>query len=142
MRALEKKLIRDFMRLWAQGLAIALVLASGVSIFILSFGMFQALTDTRAAYYERSRFADIFIQVRRAPKSLEAEMAAISGVFAVACQSLGALALYVLPSDAPARWVRSHAGPDPGDTRASRPAAGRRAWCGGRVAGWSHYCAA
>ena len=66
MRALEKKLYRNLFRLWAQGLAIALVLACGVSIFIMSVGMFQALTDTRAAYYERNRFADVFAQLRRA----------------------------------------------------------------------------
>lgn len=83
MRALERKLFRDFFRLWAQGLAIALVLACGVSIFLMSFGMFLALTDTRAAYYERNRFADVFAQVRRAPKSLIPEIAAIEGVYTV-----------------------------------------------------------
>ena len=89
MRALEKKLFRDFLRLWAQGLAIALVLACGVSIFILSFGMFTALTDTRAAYYERNRFADVFATMRRAPKSLTPEIASIEGVFAVEARVTG-----------------------------------------------------
>ena len=32
MTALDRKLIRDFRRLWAQALAIALVLACGVAI--------------------------------------------------------------------------------------------------------------
>ena len=49
MRALEKKMFRDFLRLWSQGLAIALVMACGVSIFLMSYGMFIALTDTRDA---------------------------------------------------------------------------------------------
>jgi putative ABC transport system permease protein len=96
MRALEKKLFRDFLRLWAQGLAIALVLASGVSIFVLSFGMYQALTDTRDAYYERNRFADVFTQLRRAPKSLEQEIAAIDGVFAIETRVTG-IAILDLP---------------------------------------------
>ena len=61
MQALDRKLIRDFRRLWAQALAIALVLACGVAILQTSFGMSQALEDTRAAYYERNRFADIFV---------------------------------------------------------------------------------
>ncbi len=89
MRALDKKLFRDFLRLWAQGLAIALVLACGVSILLMSFGMYLALTDTRAAYYERNRFADVFASVRRAPKSLEPEIAAIPGVWAVETRVTG-----------------------------------------------------
>ncbi|MDU8913678.1 ABC transporter permease [Aestuariicoccus sp. MJ-SS9] len=89
MRALEKKLLRDFLRLWSQGLAIALVLGCGVSIFIMSFGMFQALNDTRAAYYERNRFAEVFAAVRRAPKSLVPEIAAIDGVYAVETRVTG-----------------------------------------------------
>ncbi len=83
MRSLEKKLFRDFLRLWAQGLAIALVLACGVAIFLMSFGMFKALTDTRDAYYERNRFADVFATLRRAPLSLVPEIEAIDGVYAV-----------------------------------------------------------
>lgn len=93
MRALEKKLFRNLFRLWAQGLAIALVLACGVSIFIMSVGMFQALTDTRAAYYERNRFADVFAQLRRAPKNLEVEIAAIDGVMATETRVTGSAIL-------------------------------------------------
>lgn len=89
MRALEKKLFRDFFRLWAQGLAIALVLACGVSIFLMSFGMFDALSNTRDAYYERNRFADVFATLRRAPKSLEPEIAGIEGVLAVETRVTG-----------------------------------------------------
>ncbi len=93
MRALERKLFRDFFRLWAQGLAIALVLACGVSILLMSLGMFVALTDTRAAYYERNRFADIFTTLRRAPKSLEPEIAAIPGVYAYETRVTGSAIL-------------------------------------------------
>jgi putative ABC transport system permease protein len=67
MQALDKKLLRDFARLWLQGLAIAVVLACGVAILLTAFGMNTALTDTRDAYYERNRFADIFTDTRRAP---------------------------------------------------------------------------
>ncbi|MDJ0627858.1 MAG: ABC transporter permease [Rhodobacter sp.] len=93
MRALERKLFRDFFRLWAQGLAIALVLACGVSIFLMSFGMFLALTDTRDAYYERNRFADVFASLRRAPKSLIPEIEAIEGVYAVEARVSGSAIL-------------------------------------------------
>ncbi len=69
MRALDRKLLRDFRRLWAQTLAIALVLACGVAVILMSVGMSAALDDTRAAYYERNRFAEVFAQARRAPRA-------------------------------------------------------------------------
>ena len=69
MRALDKKLLRDFRRLWAQALAIALVLACGVAILLTTYGMYGALEDTRSAYYERNRFADVFADANRVPKS-------------------------------------------------------------------------
>ncbi|MGI9393442.1 MAG: ABC transporter permease, partial [Boseongicola sp.] len=93
MRALEKKLFRDFLRLWSQGLAIALVMGCGVSIFLMSFGMFTALTDTRDAYYERNRFAEVFATLRRAPKSLAPEIAEIEGVFSVETRVTGSAIL-------------------------------------------------
>ncbi|WP_208349566.1 ABC transporter permease [Pseudaestuariivita rosea] len=80
MQAIDRKLLRDFKRLWVQALAIALVLACGVTILLTSLGMYQALTETRAAYYERNRFADVFAETRRAPISLMQEIADIDGV--------------------------------------------------------------
>ena len=50
MHALDRKLLRDFIRLWAQALAIAMVLACGVAALLTSFGMYQALGDSRDAY--------------------------------------------------------------------------------------------
>ncbi|MBK1636618.1 ABC transporter permease [Rhodovulum adriaticum] len=93
MQALDKKLLRDFRRLWAQALAIALVLACGVAIFLTSFGMYRALQDTRAAYYERNRFADVFAETRRAPDTLTREIAAIPGVAGVEARVTGSVIL-------------------------------------------------
>lgn len=89
MHAIDRKLLRDFRRLWAQVLAIALVLACGVAILITSFGMYRALDDTRTAYYERNRFADVFSAARRAPLSLLGEIAAIPGVQGVETRVTG-----------------------------------------------------
>ena len=83
MRALDKKLLRDFRRLWAQGLSIARVLACGVAVLLISYGMYGALQNTRSAYYERNRFADIFASATRAPRTLKDEIAGIEGVWAV-----------------------------------------------------------
>jgi putative ABC transport system permease protein len=43
MRALDLKLMRDFRRLWAQGLAVALVVACGVATLILAIGAYRSL---------------------------------------------------------------------------------------------------
>ncbi|RXV58710.1 ABC transporter permease [Roseovarius sp. A46] len=80
MTALDRKLIRDFRRLWAQALAIALVLACGVAILLTTFGTFMSLEDTRNAYYERNRFADVFAEASRAPRWLMQEIQQIQGV--------------------------------------------------------------
>ena len=77
---LDRKLLRDFRRLWVQLVAIALVLGCGVAIMLISLGMYGALGETRQAYYERNRFADVFVSTRRAPESLMSEVRAIPGV--------------------------------------------------------------
>jgi putative ABC transport system permease protein len=83
MRTLDIKLFRDLVRLWAQALAIAFVIAGGVATLILAVGSYRSLDDTRAAYYERYRFADVFAAARRAPRTLVdqiAEIPAVAGV--------------------------------------------------------------
>ena len=82
MNALDRKLLRDFQRLWAQALAIALVLACGVAILLTTFGTYISLEDTRSAYYERNRFADVFADANRAPLWLMQEVRQIDGVLA------------------------------------------------------------
>jgi putative ABC transport system permease protein len=89
MHALDLKLLRDFKRLWVQAIAIALVLACGVAILLTSVGMYKALSETRTAYYERNRFADVFAQTTRAPLSLLAEIARIDGVMNVEARIAG-----------------------------------------------------
>ncbi len=83
MRVLDKKLIRDFKRLWAQSLAVSLVLACGVATLILAVGAYRSLDETRNAYYERYRFAHLFASVERAPDALSSRIAAINGVAGV-----------------------------------------------------------
>jgi len=93
MHALDKKLFRDFRRLWVQALAIALVMAGGVAVLLMSLGMSRALDETRAAYYERNRFAQIFADARSVPKSILAEIRAIPGVAAVEARVTGVATL-------------------------------------------------
>ncbi|SMX38796.1 ABC transporter permease [Maliponia aquimaris] len=86
MHAMDIKLLRDFRRLWLQGLAIALVLAAGVTVILMSVGMGRALNDTRAAYYDTNRFAHVFASARRAPDSLVHDLRDIEGVVQVETQ--------------------------------------------------------
>lgn len=80
LRPLTIKLLRDLWRLRAQSVAIALVIAAGVGMVIMSFGMIRSLEATRATYYERYRFADVFAPVRRAPDSLIEAARGLPGV--------------------------------------------------------------
>ncbi len=89
MQVLDIKLFRDFRRLWVQVLAIAMVLACGVAIVLTSFGMYRALGDTRQAYYERNRFADVFVAAKRAPQSLLPDLRRVAGVQAVEARITG-----------------------------------------------------
>ncbi|HEY8593964.1 MAG TPA: FtsX-like permease family protein [Devosiaceae bacterium] len=80
MRALDKKLLRDFRRLWAQALAIALVMAAGVMTLLIGIGTYRALSETRTAYYQRYEFADLFARAGRTPNAVLGRVAAIDGV--------------------------------------------------------------
>jgi putative ABC transport system permease protein len=97
MHALDLKLFRDLRRLWAQALAIALVIAGGVASLIMAVGSYRSLDDTRAAYYERYQFADVFALVRRAPRGLVERIAGIPGVIAVDAR-IAKLALLDIPN--------------------------------------------
>ncbi|MGB8816900.1 MAG: ABC transporter permease [Rhizobiaceae bacterium] len=77
---LDRKLYRDVLRMWAQVLAVALVMACGVATIIIAVGASRSLEETRAAFYDRYRFGNIFAGAVRAPLGLHDEIAAISGV--------------------------------------------------------------
>lgn len=97
MAVLDLKLIRDLQRLWAQALAIALVVAGGVATLVLAVGSYRSLDETRTAYYERYRFADVFALVKRAPKTLLTAVREIPGVAAVDAR-IAKLALLDIPN--------------------------------------------
>lgn len=83
MRALNLKLIRNLWKLRGQVLAIAVVIASGVAVLVMSLSALQALQETAAAYYERQRFADLFATVKRAPQRLVERISTLPGVRSV-----------------------------------------------------------
>lgn len=80
---LDRKLLRDLLRLKWQVLAIALLVACGVSVSVMAFSAQRALAEARQAFYEDTRFADVFAQARRAPLSRARALAHVDGVTAV-----------------------------------------------------------
>jgi putative ABC transport system permease protein len=96
MSPLHRKLLRDLVRIWPQALAIALVMAAGTATLILGVGAHGALAETRAAYYERNRFADVFANLTRAPQVVADEIAQIPGIAAVETR-IAKIALLDLP---------------------------------------------
>ena len=78
--ALDRKLLRDLVRMWSQALTIALVVASGVGGFITSLSAVDSLVLARDRFYAQERFADVFATVKRAPDALEESLRAIRGV--------------------------------------------------------------
>jgi putative ABC transport system permease protein len=80
MKRLDLKLLRDLWSLKSQVLAIALVMASGVAMLIMSLSMVSSLRDTQQRYYDEYRFAQVFTRMKRAPDALAARIATIPGV--------------------------------------------------------------
>lgn len=83
MLTLHIKLLRELRRLWAQAVSIGLVIAAGVAALIIGMGTYQSLEKTRADYYARNNFADVFASVARAPRSLLSAIGDLDGVLMV-----------------------------------------------------------
>jgi putative ABC transport system permease protein len=83
MRALDRKLLRDLSRMKMQVAAIALVLATGVALFVGMLSTYRSLRVSEDTYYRERRFAHVWAEVSRAPRSVTRQIAAIPGVAAV-----------------------------------------------------------
>lgn len=64
---LHRKLRREIWQMRGQVLAIALVIAGGVAVCIMSLVNYSSLLETRQNYYQNMRFADVFLEIKRAP---------------------------------------------------------------------------
>ena len=80
MSPLDRKLLRDLWRIKGQAAAIAAVIAVGVLLLVMMTGLVTSLDETRQAYYERYRLAEVFAPVTRAPENVVGELSAIPGV--------------------------------------------------------------
>jgi putative ABC transport system permease protein len=83
MNLLDRKLRRDFRALRSQAVAVALVMACGLAMMIMTRSLILSLATTRDRYYQQNRFADLFVRLKRAPNAVREQLAAIPGVAAV-----------------------------------------------------------
>jgi putative ABC transport system permease protein len=80
MRALDRKLFRDLARLKVQALAIAMVVASAIALFVGTAATSRALRLSELRYYDDHRFAHVWSRLARAPERVVQQLAAIPGV--------------------------------------------------------------
>jgi putative ABC transport system permease protein len=80
---LRKKALRDVLHLRGQLVAVMVVVAAGVALFVTLRSMNGYLTDARDDYYRSHRFAHVFAHLERAPERMASRIAAIPGVSAV-----------------------------------------------------------
>lgn len=103
MQALNRKLIRDVIHLRGQLAAVALVVACGIAAFVAMRSTYYSLLDSQAAYYEQYRFADVFVQLKRAPNALASRINQIPGIAAAQTRVVANVTLDVPGVDEPAR---------------------------------------
>lgn len=89
MTPLHRKLLRDLWRMKSQALAVALVLACGIGMLVMSVGMQGSLERARDRYYLNNGMADVQAQAVRAPRRLGAELAELPGVAALELRAVG-----------------------------------------------------
>ncbi len=80
MRMLNRKLARDVVGLAGPLAAVAMVAASGIGLYISLRSMRGFLARSQADYYRDYHFADVFVQVKRAPAAVAREAAMLPGV--------------------------------------------------------------
>ena len=102
MKPLQRKLLRELLRLKGQMLAVAAVVACGISVFVSMSSVQYSLEASRARYYSRYRFADVFMQVKRAPEFYLETVRRIAGVASVNSRIVADVTLDVPGLDEPA----------------------------------------
>lgn len=102
MKALHRKLLREFWQMRGQVLAIAVVIAGGVATLVMSLSCLESLRLTRDAFYQEYRFSDVFAGLKRAPESLREAVADLPGVRHVETRVKAAANLDIAGYDDPA----------------------------------------
>eukprot|EP00163_Fabomonas_tropica_P028533 TRINITY_DN5828_c0_g6_i1.p1 TRINITY_DN5828_c0_g6~~TRINITY_DN5828_c0_g6_i1.p1 ORF type:complete len:792 (-),score=39.63 TRINITY_DN5828_c0_g6_i1:34-2409(-) len=98
---LNTKLRRELWQMRGQVFAIALVIAGGVAVCVMSLVNYSSLSATRAQYYEQYRFAEVFAGLKRAPAHVLGQVASVPGVAAVSARVEGGAKLDIPGFDDP-----------------------------------------
>ncbi|NBP46149.1 MAG: ABC transporter permease [Betaproteobacteria bacterium] len=80
MSMLSRMLWRDLWHLRGQVLAASLVAACGIAALVATRGTFESLVEAQTRYYRTHHFADVFVQLRKAPATLVDRLRQIPGV--------------------------------------------------------------
>lgn len=80
LAGLDRKLVRDLVRLRGQVAAVAVVMACGLAMMVMARSLIHSLETTRDEYYRVNRFAQVFAHLKRAPLEVAKRAAAIPGV--------------------------------------------------------------
>lgn len=80
MKALDRKVWRDLWYMKGQVFAITLVIVSGVATFIMFIVTMHSLDRARSGFYRDYNFADVFVNLKRAPESLKEKIKEVPGV--------------------------------------------------------------
>ncbi len=80
MRAIDRKLGRELWRMKGQMMSIAMVVATGIMTVLTMRGGHDSLAVAQADYYADTRFADVWVSLKRAPETVADEVARLPGV--------------------------------------------------------------
>ena len=83
MTILNRKVFRELARMRGQVIAITLVMACGIMVYVSSRHTYIALLESQESYYTSYRFADVFAGIKRAPAQVAERIARIPGVSSV-----------------------------------------------------------
>ncbi len=83
VKTLHKKLARDLFRLRYQCLTIAVVVGCGLASFVAAVAAAASMRASRDVFYREAHFADIFVHLKRAPRSVLDRLRDLPGVAAV-----------------------------------------------------------
>jgi putative ABC transport system permease protein len=100
---LDRKLLRDLLRMKGQAAAIAAVIGLGVLMQVMMSGLVNTLEETRQTYYDRYRLADVFAPVARAPDRLIEQIASVDGVATVESRIKGNALIDIADDELPVR---------------------------------------
>lgn len=102
MKELNRKLLRDLLHMKGQMLAVTAVVMCGIAVFVSMTNVKYSLEVSRADYYSHYRFADLFMQCKRAPELLRGKVSRIPGVATVSTRIVTDVTVDVPGLDEPA----------------------------------------